>query len=89
MTSSPDYVDELLSDSAVRRTGYFNPVKVAGLAKKIRCDEAASAGEMQDMAFLGILSTQLLHHEYVGPSIHSEAHPATPDKVVRLDRPLP
>jgi asparagine synthase (glutamine-hydrolysing) len=88
-TSKPDYVDELLSDTAVRRAGYFNPVKVAGLAKKIRSVEATSAGEMQDMAFLGILSTQLLHHQCVESIDSFGIQPSAPDKVVRLERPHP
>jgi asparagine synthase (glutamine-hydrolysing) len=86
IASSPDYVDELLSDTAVKRAGYFNPVKVAGLTKKIRSAEATSAGEMQDMAFLGILSTQMLHHQYIENFDGSGITPAAPDKVVRIAR---
>jgi asparagine synthase (glutamine-hydrolysing) len=82
-TASPDYVDEMLSEEAVKRSGYFNPAKVAGLAKKIRSTEAASAGETQDMAFLGILSTQLIHHQYIENFTAHEVKSITPDKIVR------
>jgi asparagine synthase (glutamine-hydrolysing) len=82
-TAAPDYVDEMLSEEAVKRSGYFNPVKVAGLVKKIRSAEAASAGETQDMAFLGILSTQLIHNQYIKNFSGHAVKSIGPDKIVR------
>jgi asparagine synthase (glutamine-hydrolysing) len=81
--AAPDYVDELLSEQALRRAGYFNPVKAAGLARKVRGAEPASSGETQDMAFLGILSTQLIHHQYIESFAAREVRVTAPDKVMR------
>jgi asparagine synthase (glutamine-hydrolysing) len=82
-TTSSDYVDELLSEEAIKRAGCFNPAKVAGLAKKIRSAEATSAGETQDMAFLGILSTQLIHDQYLENFAGHSVEPTVPNKIIR------
>jgi len=53
-----DYVAELLSESSIRRRGYFNPVAVTRLVKK--CAAGRGIGFADNMAFIGILSTMLL-----------------------------
>ena len=57
---SPSYVTELLSEGALRESGFFNPAAVAKLVTKITSNQPV--GETDDMALAGILSTQLLHH---------------------------
>ena len=57
---SPAYVAELLSEGALRESGFFNPAAVAKLVTKITSNQPV--GETDDMALAGILSTQLLHH---------------------------
>ncbi len=62
--NAPDYVSEMLSESAVIGAGIFDPRKVQGLYTKLR-KRAAASGEVvfsnaDNMAFVGILSTQLL-----------------------------
>jgi asparagine synthase (glutamine-hydrolysing) len=65
---APDYVRALLSPQAVARAGYFEPRAVAHLmAKCSRPLAAVSAGD--NMAFMAVLSTQLLHAQFVGPLI--------------------
>jgi asparagine synthase (glutamine-hydrolysing) len=66
---SPDYVDELLSDGALSRTGFFKPACVRALAAKLRAGHPVS--ETDDMALAGILSTQLIHHYFVDKPIQS------------------
>lgn len=58
-----DYVNELLSREAIRDVGLFNPTAVERLAAKARTGGAL--GETDDMALVGILSTQLLHHSFI------------------------
>ena len=58
-----EYVDAVLSRDALQRAGYFDANKVAKLMIKYRKSDAS--GEVQDMAFLGILSTQLIHRQFV------------------------
>ena len=58
-----DYVDDLLSEERVRRAGYFNPAAVTMLAKK--CRQSQALGFKDNMAVVGVLSTMLLHDQYV------------------------
>jgi asparagine synthase (glutamine-hydrolysing) len=58
-----DYVGELLSPSAIRRSGLFNPGAVEKLIRKAGGDGQLS--EVDEMALVGILSTQLVDHWFV------------------------
>jgi asparagine synthase (glutamine-hydrolysing) len=60
---SSDYVADLLSEDALRRSGYFSYERVARLVRKIRMGRAIGAKD--NMALVGILSTQLWHHLFV------------------------
>ncbi|HEY3076454.1 MAG TPA: asparagine synthase (glutamine-hydrolyzing) [Burkholderiales bacterium] len=61
---APEYVEALLSPGAIARAGYFEPRAVRRLVQKCRSPLGpVSAGD--NMAFIGILSTQLLHSCYV------------------------
>jgi asparagine synthase (glutamine-hydrolysing) len=65
-TDRPDYVDEVLCEASVGDAGLFDPAAVARLWKK--CKAHADDGQLSNadnMAFVGILSTQLLHQQYV------------------------
>jgi asparagine synthase (glutamine-hydrolysing) len=59
----PDYVMERLSAAAIRGAGYFDAGRVALLIRKIRAGKAI--GFKDNMAFIGILSTQLWHQHFV------------------------
>jgi asparagine synthase (glutamine-hydrolysing) len=59
-----DYVEEMLSPGAVRDCGLFKPAAVSQLVSKLKSGERV--GETDDMALAGILSTQLLHHQFIG-----------------------
>lgn len=82
---SSDYVDDLLSESVLKRFGYFNVGKSAGLVKKIRQIGSVAPNEVQDMAFLGILSTQLLHRQFIEDFRGRDVQPTMPDKIVRVE----
>lgn len=58
-----DYVEDLLSETRVRAAGYFNPGSVRRLFEKARAGRAIGFGD--NMAFVGILSTMLLHHQFI------------------------
>lgn len=58
-----DYVAEALCPTSVRDAGYFDPAVVAKLLDK--CRRGAAIGFADNMAFVTILSTQLLHREFV------------------------
>jgi asparagine synthase (glutamine-hydrolysing) len=77
---SLDYVETLLSPQAIQASGLFDPSAVSRLVRK--CREGARVSEGDDMALVGVLSTQLLHHLFVEPLAENimarpvhEAHP--------------
>ena len=59
----PEYVDEVLSRPAIEASGYFNPNAVDQLVAKLK--RGMPLGETDDMALAGIVSTQLLHRQFV------------------------
>lgn len=58
-----EYVEALLRPETVKDYGYFDPEKVRRLGDKIRLGRAI--GYKDNMAFVGILSTQIWHHLFV------------------------
>lgn len=60
---SPEYVRELLSVRCLTETGLFKPEMVAQLVQKIQSGRPVS--ESDDMVLVGVLSTQLLHSQFV------------------------
>jgi asparagine synthase (glutamine-hydrolysing) len=69
--ASPDFVGDLLSSASVKGSGYFNPRAVDQLVAKLR--RGLPLGETDDMALAGILSTQLVHLQFV-----SDPRPPSP-----------
>jgi asparagine synthase (glutamine-hydrolysing) len=61
--NSPEYVEELLSSQAIKSSGYFDEKKVSLLLKKIK--RGLAIGYKDNMAFMGILSTQLWHQQFI------------------------
>lgn len=63
--TSPAYVSTMLSEHAIQKNGYFDEKKVAGLVKKSSSQNGKLLSERENMALVGILSTQLLDHLFV------------------------
>jgi asparagine synthase (glutamine-hydrolysing) len=82
--ATPDYVGELLSPAAIRDSGLFRSGLVDQLVRKIR--SGATIGETDDMALVGMLSTQILHHRFV--KHFRRAAPLSTDDPVKVCRPL-
>jgi asparagine synthase (glutamine-hydrolysing) len=64
--SIPEYAEALLSEDAVRDSGLFDATAVARLWSK--CKQRGREGQFSNadnMALVGVLSTQLLHHHFV------------------------
>jgi asparagine synthase (glutamine-hydrolysing) len=61
--SVPDYVSELTSPATLKNYGYFDPDRVGRLIASLRRSE--QKGSRNNMAFMGILSTQLWHREFL------------------------
>jgi len=60
---APGYVAEHLSDGAVNSAGYFEPKAVGRLLAKAQ--RSPQLGARDHMAFLGVLSTQMWHRQFV------------------------
>jgi asparagine synthase (glutamine-hydrolysing) len=60
---TPEYVRELLSEEALRESGYFDSTAVGLLVGKAA--GGARMSEIDDMALVGIISTQLVHQQFV------------------------
>lgn len=58
-----EYVAELLSEKDIKTSGIFSWQNINKLLKKIT--ERGSATEIENMALSGIISTQLLYHQYI------------------------
>jgi len=58
-----EYVRELLGESALKDSGYFDAAKVPRLLKKIEAGRAI--GYKDNMALVGILSTQIWHNHFI------------------------
>lgn len=64
---TPQWVSEMLSDESIRAVGAFDPVAVARLREKLRAraSDTAPFSNGDNMAVVGILSTQLLHEQLI------------------------
>lgn len=77
----PDYVEQMMSEHHVRAAGVFEPAAVAQLWRK--CRTLAGRGQFSNadnMALVGVLSTQLLHHQHVRSRPDAE-----PPAVIKTD----
>ena len=61
--ATPDYVRELLAPEAISRAGLFQPEPVSQLVRRLA--QKSPLGETDDMALAGILSSQLVHHQFI------------------------
>jgi asparagine synthase (glutamine-hydrolysing) len=63
--AAPDYVDEMLSKEAITQKAYFDWKRVSRLISKCRKQKGSLLSERENMALVGILSTQLLDHLFI------------------------
>ena len=76
-TAKDDVIADLLEPSQVRRAGIFDDSSVARLVSKCRERETLSAGD--DMALVGIISTQLIVHRFINhfPAAYGSSYSGT------------
>ena len=63
LTLPEETLDALVSREAIRKAGLFDPDAATRLVQKCRTVERVNEGD--DMALVGVLSTQLLHHCFI------------------------
>ncbi|MRS03074.1 asparagine synthase, partial [bacterium] len=59
----PDYVNEMLSGSMINKAGVFDQESIAGLLDRI--GKSGTASEMDNMVITSVISTHLLHHQFI------------------------
>ncbi len=62
---SPEYIAAMLSPDNLKRVGIFKPEPVIKLGEKCKKLSHAHLSFKDNMSFIGILSTQLLHQYYI------------------------
>jgi asparagine synthase (glutamine-hydrolysing) len=85
----PEYVAELFSVAALARAGLFDPRAAHGLYRKLVERGRASTGaeppsHADNMAFVGVLSTQLLQHAFVHAAPSTDAEVAWTTRIDRV-----
>jgi asparagine synthase (glutamine-hydrolysing) len=87
--SSParEYVMDLLSERGINHTGIFSSHSVTKLLDKLSTGEMAT--EMENMALAGIISTQLLYHQYIlKDSFRPQALPLRNCRIIHEENPV-
>jgi asparagine synthase (glutamine-hydrolysing) len=65
---APAYIGEVLSETAIRAANAFDPGSVGRLLSKCRARATGGSGDLSNfdnMALVGVISTQLLHQQFV------------------------
>ena len=63
LPASPTWIADHLTTESLRRVGIFSPSAVGGLIRRCRAGLSSVLGENQ--ALVGVLTTQLWHHQFV------------------------
>lgn len=83
---APGWIADALDERAIREAGVFDPRAVAQLWAKCRASEA-QLSNADNMALVGVLSTQLLHRELVEPTPVRDRASARPRVLVEAVTP--
>ncbi|MEE9553776.1 MAG: asparagine synthase-related protein, partial [candidate division Zixibacteria bacterium] len=83
---SPSYVDEMLSETALTKTGIFKPNYVSKLKAKCARLSHAHLSFKDNMSFIGILSTQLFTNQFISDFKPPTALPRDNFKVWRVNK---
>jgi asparagine synthase (glutamine-hydrolysing) len=85
LDAAPPFVDQLLSDEALRKTGYFDPAAVKAWRVKLPTMKPKSGTRTAvEMGLVGVTATQLWHQTFVDPSLADvPSEVRSPQSVVR------
>ncbi|MCA0318816.1 MAG: asparagine synthase (glutamine-hydrolyzing) [Proteobacteria bacterium] len=86
---APEHVGDMLSEAALRDANVFDPAAVMHLVSKCRKHAEDGGGDLSNsdnMALVGVLSTQLLHHQFVASRPDAARPPALATDIDHLHR---
>lgn len=83
---TPEWVLDQLGPEALNAVGVFSPAAVGGLVR--RCKAGLATGFRENQALMGILSTQLWHHQFVERSVSVAPLPLRNASVVLTEDPV-
>jgi asparagine synthase (glutamine-hydrolysing) len=75
-----EYMQEALSEESLKKAGLFDAGKVTRLLRKARAVDSPS--EIDSMALVGVLSSQLVHRQFIQDFPGRASHSVSPDLVV-------
>ena len=78
-----DKLNNLIKEDKLVNAGIFNQKKVKHLFEKCLVQKQGNVSESENMAIVGILSTQSIHEQFIKGFANLSIQPAKPDKVIR------
>ena len=82
--TSNEFLDHLLSEEYLKKVGLFNHRKVLKLLEKFRRPARDVENEVQNMGLVGILTTQIVYHQFIDHFPWKPVEPIRMDKAVRF-----
>ena len=83
LPSSPSWIGDHLTSEALRRVGIFSAAAVGGLVR--RCRGGLNGPNEENQALIGVLSTQLWHHQFVESALFITPLPVSEASVILSD----
>ena len=81
-----EFIDYLVSDESLRKAGLFDHRKVDKLFSRYRNPDMMAGNEVQNMAVVGILSSQLVHHQFIENYPWKPVGVLKPNKFIRFNQ---
>jgi asparagine synthase (glutamine-hydrolysing) len=83
LPTSPSWIGDHLTSEALQRVGIFSAAAVGGLVR--RCRAGANGPNEENQALIGVLSTQLWHHQFVESALFIAPLPVSEASVILSD----
>jgi len=83
LPTSPSWIGDHLTSEALRRVGIFSAAAVGGLIR--RCRAGRTGPNEENQALIGVLSTQLWHHQFVESALFIAPLPVSEASVILSD----
>ena len=80
---APDWVEAALTNESLSSAGIWDPARVAGLLR--RCRDGRVTSPREEMASIGVLSTQLWHARFISGTPSRQPQTAAPKVQIEHD----